>query len=175
MVVGLLGNKSPDSNRFTLVTPKSENDVRLQATLGNQNPTGLPVGVVSCDKDIAFSKRSKDMAKILFIIGSMRNASFNRQLAKKAEKLIGERAEVSYLEGLAERVVEVLYVCGLVEEEIVLLVEVDSEVDKLHSSAGRRVYIEGNDGAYLVEGHSCGGLIHGLVVSEEQAGSGSHV
>ena len=56
MVAGLLGNESSDSNRFTLVTPKSENDVRLQATLGNQNPTGLPVGVVSmpnlnyCDK-----------------------------------------------------------------------------------------------------------------------------
>ncbi len=47
MVAGLLGNESSDSNRFTLVTPKSENDVRLQATLGNQNPTGLPVGVVS--------------------------------------------------------------------------------------------------------------------------------
>ena len=46
MVVGLLGNKSPDSNRFTLVTPNPENGVRLQATLGNQNPTGLPVGVV---------------------------------------------------------------------------------------------------------------------------------
>jgi len=46
VVVGLLGNESSDSNRFTLVTPKSENDVRLQATLGNQNPTGLPVGVV---------------------------------------------------------------------------------------------------------------------------------
>ena len=38
MVVGSLGNKSPGSNRFTLVTPKSENDVRLQATLGNQTP-----------------------------------------------------------------------------------------------------------------------------------------
>ncbi|MBC6009904.1 HTH domain-containing protein [Catenibacterium sp. NSJ-22] len=56
MVAGLLGNESSDSNRFTLVTPKSENNVRLQATLGNQNPTGLPVGVVSmpnlnyCDK-----------------------------------------------------------------------------------------------------------------------------
>ena len=47
MVAGLLGNESSDSNRFTLVTPKSENDVRLQATLGNQNPTCLPVGVVS--------------------------------------------------------------------------------------------------------------------------------
>ena len=46
MIVGLLGNKSFDSNRFTLVTPKPENGVRLQATLGNQNPTGLPVGVV---------------------------------------------------------------------------------------------------------------------------------
>ena len=47
MVVGLLGNESSDSNRFTLVNPKSENDVRLQATLANQNPTGLPVGAVS--------------------------------------------------------------------------------------------------------------------------------
>ena len=46
MVTGLLGNESSDSNRFTLVTPKSENDVRLQATLGNQNPTDLPAGVV---------------------------------------------------------------------------------------------------------------------------------
>ena len=46
MVVGLLGNESPDSNRFILVTPKSENDVRLQVTLGNQNPMGLPVGAV---------------------------------------------------------------------------------------------------------------------------------
>ena len=46
MVVGLLGNESSDSNRLTLVTLKSENDVRLQAALGNQNLTGLPVGVV---------------------------------------------------------------------------------------------------------------------------------
>ena len=46
MVVGLLGNESSDLNRLTLVTPKSENDVRLQATLDNQNPKGLPMGVV---------------------------------------------------------------------------------------------------------------------------------
>ena len=46
MVVGLLGNKIPDSNRFTLVTPKPENGVRIQTTLGNQNPTALPVGAV---------------------------------------------------------------------------------------------------------------------------------
>jgi len=46
VVAGLLGNESSDSNRFTLVTPKSEKDVRLQATLGNQDPAGLPVGVV---------------------------------------------------------------------------------------------------------------------------------
>ena len=50
MVVGLLGNESPDLNRFILVNPKSENDVRLQATIGNQNPTGLPVGAVSLKK-----------------------------------------------------------------------------------------------------------------------------
>lgn len=47
MVVGLPGNESPDGERFTLVYPKSENDVRLQGALGSQNPTGLPVGVVS--------------------------------------------------------------------------------------------------------------------------------
>ena len=46
MVVGLFGNESPDSNRFTFVIPKPENGVRLQATLGNQNPTGLPMGAV---------------------------------------------------------------------------------------------------------------------------------
>ena len=47
MVVGLLGNKSTYSNRFILVFPKPENGVRLQATLGSKNPTGLPMGVVS--------------------------------------------------------------------------------------------------------------------------------
>ena len=49
MVVGLLGNKSTYSNRFILVFPKPENGVRLQATLGSKNPTGLPMGVVSYD------------------------------------------------------------------------------------------------------------------------------
>lgn len=53
VVVGLLGNESPDSNRFTLVTPKPENGVRLQATLGNQNPTGLPVGAVSSRRHLS--------------------------------------------------------------------------------------------------------------------------
>ena len=51
MVVGLLGNESPNLNRFTLVTPKPENGVRLQATLDNQNPTGLPVGAVRTQKE----------------------------------------------------------------------------------------------------------------------------
>ena len=61
MVAGLLGNESSDSNRFTLVTPKSENDVRLQATLGNQNPTGLPVGVVREVKQSIFEDNNKDV------------------------------------------------------------------------------------------------------------------
>ena len=43
MVVGLFGNESPDSNRFTLVTPKPENGVRLQATLQSE-PHGLARG-----------------------------------------------------------------------------------------------------------------------------------
>ena len=43
VVVGLFGNKSHDSNRFTLVTPKPENGVRLQATLQSE-PHGLTRG-----------------------------------------------------------------------------------------------------------------------------------
>ncbi|MGN1404987.1 MAG: NADPH-dependent FMN reductase, partial [Erysipelotrichaceae bacterium] len=38
------------------------------------------------------------MAKVLFIVGSLRKESFNMQMAKEAEKFIGEKAEVSYLE-----------------------------------------------------------------------------
>ena len=38
------------------------------------------------------------MAKILMIVGSMRKRSFNRQMAGEIEKMIGERAEVKYLE-----------------------------------------------------------------------------
>ena len=49
MTIGLLGNESSDLNRIILVTPKSENDVRLQATLDSQNPTSLLVGVVSAN------------------------------------------------------------------------------------------------------------------------------
>ena len=43
VVVGLFGNESPDSNRFTIVTPKPENGVRLQATLQSE-PHGLARG-----------------------------------------------------------------------------------------------------------------------------------
>ena len=35
--------------------------------------------------------------RILFIVGSFSEGSFNRQLAKKAETIIGDRAQVSYL------------------------------------------------------------------------------
>ena len=38
------------------------------------------------------------MKKILFVVGSLRAGSFNRQLALEAEKMIGGRAEVTYLE-----------------------------------------------------------------------------
>ena len=37
------------------------------------------------------------MKNILFIIGSLRKESFNRQLALEAEKMIGSQAEVTYL------------------------------------------------------------------------------
>ena len=38
------------------------------------------------------------MKKILFIIGSLRKDSFNRQLAKICEKLIGNNAEIAFLD-----------------------------------------------------------------------------
>ena len=49
-------------NRLTLVTSKSENDVRLQATLGNQNPTGLPVGVVSSREKCGIPQEFREFA-----------------------------------------------------------------------------------------------------------------
>lgn len=38
------------------------------------------------------------MKKILFIVGSLRKNGFNEQLAKKAEELIGDQAQVEYLD-----------------------------------------------------------------------------
>lgn len=38
------------------------------------------------------------MKKILFIVGSLRKNGFNEQLAKKTEELIGESAQVEYLD-----------------------------------------------------------------------------
>lgn len=38
------------------------------------------------------------MKKVLFVIGSLRKESFNRQLAGMAERMIADRAEVGYLD-----------------------------------------------------------------------------
>lgn len=38
------------------------------------------------------------MKSVLFVIGSLREKSFNRQLARKAEKLLEGKAEVKYLD-----------------------------------------------------------------------------
>ena len=38
------------------------------------------------------------MKKILFIVGSLRKESFNRQLAQEAEKYLAGNADVAYLE-----------------------------------------------------------------------------
>lgn len=43
-------------------------------------------------------QKDKEMKKILFIIGSLRKESFNRQLAAIAEKMIDGRATVEYLD-----------------------------------------------------------------------------
>lgn len=58
MVAGLLGNESFDSNRFTLVTPKSENDVRLQATLAIK-PHGLAREVISIERYLSKRRITK--------------------------------------------------------------------------------------------------------------------
>ena len=39
-----------------------------------------------------------DTKRILFIVGSLREGSFNRQLAREVEQMIGARAEVTYLD-----------------------------------------------------------------------------
>lgn len=38
------------------------------------------------------------MANILFLVGSLRQGSFNHQMAKEAEKLLAGKAEVSYID-----------------------------------------------------------------------------
>ena len=38
------------------------------------------------------------MKNILFIVGSLRKGSFNHQLAKEAEKMLADKANVSYLD-----------------------------------------------------------------------------
>lgn len=38
------------------------------------------------------------MANILFLIGSLRNGSFNHQMAHKAETILAGRAQVSYID-----------------------------------------------------------------------------
>ena len=38
------------------------------------------------------------MTKVLFIVGSLRQGSFNQQLAAQAEKILEGRADVSYLD-----------------------------------------------------------------------------
>lgn len=81
MVVGLLGNESSDSNRLTLVTPKSENDVRLQATLDNQNPTGLPVGVVSYN-----GKEYVDKSPLFLDSTCPLSQAYHQLAAKKANR-----------------------------------------------------------------------------------------
>ena len=39
--------------------------------------------------------------KVLFIVGSLRQGSFNHQMALKAEKALAGKAEVSYLDLLS--------------------------------------------------------------------------
>lgn len=38
------------------------------------------------------------MTKVLFVVGSLRNGSFNHQLAEKAEKALEGKAEIAYLD-----------------------------------------------------------------------------
>ena len=86
MVVGSLGNKSPDSNRFTLVTPKPENGVRLQATLGNQNPTGLPVGVVRSKEVLNYRSNKEEVLSLKHSKGTNVSFVFNDAIGLKIKE-----------------------------------------------------------------------------------------
>jgi len=50
------------------------------------------------DEKLNTNERESRLKKILFIVGSLREGSFNRQLAREAEQMIGARAEVTYLD-----------------------------------------------------------------------------
>ena len=45
-----------------------------------------------------FLQKNITMKHIIFIIGSLRKHSFNRQLAKLAEEMLKDRFEISYLD-----------------------------------------------------------------------------
>lgn len=38
------------------------------------------------------------MANVLFLVGSLRDGSFNHQMAKKAEAFLADKAQVSYID-----------------------------------------------------------------------------
>lgn len=55
------------------------------------------MSLISTFKKIFTKKEEKQMKNILFIVGSLREGSFNHQMAKQAESILEGQATVSYL------------------------------------------------------------------------------
>lgn len=55
------------------------------------------MSLISVFKNIFTKKEEKNMKNILFIVGSLREGSFNHQMAKQAESILEGQATVSYL------------------------------------------------------------------------------
>ena len=49
-------------------------------------------------KQLFTKKKDTNMKNILFIVGSLREGSFNYQMAKKAESILAGKANVTYLD-----------------------------------------------------------------------------
>lgn len=56
------------------------------------------MSLISTFKKIFTKKEEKQMKNILFIVGSLREGSFNHQMAKQAESILEGQATVSYLD-----------------------------------------------------------------------------
>lgn len=55
------------------------------------------MSLISVFKNMFTKKEEKNMKNILFIVGSLREGSFNHQMAKQAESILEGQATVSYL------------------------------------------------------------------------------
>ena len=83
-LVGEMVNTLPSQGNIYGFEPRTSHHMNMKLTY-----VGFFLGIIF--KEVI-------IMKIVMIIGSMRKNSFNRQLAEYTEKMIGDRAEIQYLE-----------------------------------------------------------------------------